>query len=112
MLGWLFGNPSGGKVIDKIASGADALVFTNEEKMDLFIKYQEATAPQNLARRLLALMMVGFYLFVVLLAVITWQYQREYSDFLFRIANELLLIPVTTIIGFYFLKRFSMGVNQ
>jgi len=104
MLGWLFGGGAD-KIIDKV----DESILSNEEKMSLFIEYQKATMPQNLARRLLALMLVGSYLFIVLLASLIWNYLPHYSEFLFKVANELLLIPVTTIIGFYFLKRFTMG---
>lgn len=102
--------PSG--VVGKVMDAGDALVLTNEEKMQLFIEYQKATLPQNLARRFLALMVVGTYLIMVIMSAATWYWFKDFSEFLFNLATESLAIPVTTIIGFYFLKRFTMGGDK
>ena len=108
MFSWLFGE-SGNKALDTISSAADSLVFTDQEKTSLFIEFQKATLPQNLARRLIATMIVGLFCFLILLAVIIWQYQKEYAEYIFKVLSDVMVAPVTVIISFYFLKRFSMG---
>ena len=68
LLGKIFGTEAAiGKSIDLIASAGDALFYTDEEKANdkakraeqidvLLIKWMETTTGQNLARRLLAVM--------------------------------------------------------
>lgn len=106
MLSALFGN---GKLLDKAAAAIDASVLTDEEKMQYFIEYQKATLPQNVTRRFLAVMVVGLFLTLILSSVVMYKIDSEYSQFLYDMAKEVLLTPTSVIIGFYFLKRFSMG---
>lgn len=106
MLKWLFGNAD---IVDKASNAIDASLLTDEEKMQYFIEYQKATLPQNVARRLLALMVVGLYLVLILACVVLYRIDQEYAQFIYDLAKATLLTPVTVIIGFYFLKRFSMG---
>jgi cation transport ATPase len=106
LLKWLFGNSD---IVDKASKAIDASVLTDEEKMQYFIEYQKATLPQNVARRLLALMVVGLYLVFIMLCAALYKIDLEYAQFIYDLAKETLLTPVTVIIGFYFMKRFSMG---
>lgn len=106
MLGALFGDKN---LVDKASAAIDASVLTDEEKMQYFIEYQKATLPQNVARRLLALMIVGVFLLLIIASVALFRIDQPYSQFIYDIAKNVLLAPVTVIIGFYFLKRFSMG---
>lgn len=117
MLGWLFGgSENSGKIIDGIKQGADALVFTDEEKarsnekfLDLYIRYQEATQPQNIARRLIALMIVGLFVFLVLLMIAMYQLNQPFAEFVFEILTDVVVNPTMVIITFYFLKRFKFN---
>ena len=61
------GSKTADSVIDGVKRAGDMLVFTDEEKsltnqkgMELFIKYQEATLPQNVTRRMIAIVVVVF----------------------------------------------------
>lgn len=113
MFSWLFGNSEGAnKTIENVSNGIDKIWHTDEEKSDAqqkafetFIKYQEATQPQNQARRLIAMMIVGLFVFLVLLGVLVWPWMREYSSFIFEILTSAVLPLTITIIMFYFYKR-------
>ena len=73
-IGKIFGtDKAAGALINNVSSGLDKLVYTSEEKADaqaaavtearqMVIKWLEATSGQNLARRLLALMITGVWL--------------------------------------------------
>jgi hypothetical protein len=73
-IGKIFGtDKAAGALIDNVSSGLDKLVYTSEEKADakaeavtearkMVIKWLEATSGQNLARRLLAMMITIVWL--------------------------------------------------
>jgi len=109
------GSKTADTLVDGAVRGIDALYFSPEEKahmskeaFELYLKYQEATAPQNVARRQLALGVVATYLILVVLGVIVFPFMETYSDFIFKVLSEVLHWPVITIIGFYFLKRMKV----
>jgi len=119
MFGWLFGgSKAADDAVSGIKSGLDKIVFTAEEKADanraaleLFIEYQRATQPQNLARRLIALMLVGLFCVLVLGAAAAWKFDTEYSKFLLQLLTDVVMTPVGVIIGFYFLKHIVANRN-
>ena len=43
------------KVADAVINGTDAAWFTKEEQSEWFLRYLEATQPQNLSRRIIAI---------------------------------------------------------
>ena len=69
----IFGGPKSiGKIIDAARSGIDALSYTDEEKnhdaakqrekaREQVIAYMEATQSQNVARRLIAIVIIGIW---------------------------------------------------
>jgi len=113
MLGWLFGgSKAADKTVDGISSGIDKLVYTDEEKADasreglkLWIKYQEATQPQNLARRLIALIIVGIWAILTLLAGILGALDIKGHVFLLDLLFKAVMPSVVVIVSFYFYKR-------
>lgn len=117
MFGWLFGgSDAAASTVDGIKKGFDALVFTDEEKasanqagMELFIKYQEATQPQNVARRFIALLIVGLFVCLVVAGVVCFKFDKQYSEFIFNVLADIVVNPTMLIIGFYFIKRFNIG---
>lgn len=104
ILSWIFGGGA-----DKIIDTVDKFNFSEEERMKAFTAYQKSTLPQNLARRILAFMVVGTFLLFIICGAILFKIDQPYSEFLFGFANEVLSIPTSVIIGFYFLKRFGMN---
>lgn len=100
---------SGGDIVEKISNAADKIVFTDQEKSELFIEYQKATMPQNLTRRFLTLLIVGVFIALIVSSILMYKIDRDYSQFIYDMAKEVLSTPTSIIIGFYFLKRFGMG---
>lgn len=86
-IGKIFGtDKAAAAMIDNVSMGLDKLVYTSEEKADaqaeaitearqMVIKWLAATSGQNLARRLLALMITAIwllqYLFMVLMSIVS-----------------------------------------
>ncbi len=98
------------KTIDAVISTGDALFFTDEEKsvanqkkLDWILKYHEASKGSNIARRLLAVMLTGVFLFLVIvvagLYVIGWQTEAEK---VYTLVKDTLVTPVGLVMAFYF----------
>ena len=113
MFGWLFGgSDAADQTVDSVSSGIDKMFYTDEEKADankeafkLFIEYQKATQPQNLARRLIALIVVGLFSLLTLVSVISWPFNMEFSEFTQDILAQNVLPLTVVVISFYFYKR-------
>jgi len=122
MLGWLFGGTKAAdKAISSISNGLDKLVYTQEEKADasregvkLWIEYQKATQPQNLARRLIALVIVAVWAVTVAAAGIlgvTSAFDNPgaglAANFLLDLLFKTIMPSVVVIVSFYFYKRIA-----
>lgn len=107
-------------VIDGVKRAGDMLVFTAEEKsltnqkgMELYIKYQEATLPQNVTRRMIAIIVVLMWVVLVALTVLTaaigmladLEGFKQVGVYMFKFLTDVVMVPFSVIIGFYFLKR-------
>lgn len=110
------------KGIDTVASGLDKLFYTDEEKADdgrkersearaMIIDWMKTTSGQNLARRLLALVITAVWLFMYLLSSaldlsVIWV--TEHADKLSASANSIgdrateMNGAMMLILGFYF----------
>lgn len=106
-------------VVDGVVNGLDAIVFTKEEQahfhqgmMNWVLKYMQATQPQNLARRLIAFVIVGLWAFVVLLASLAWKWDKAYSDFLFKVLSDVINYPFMMVMGFYFATHLARAWNN
>lgn len=113
MFGWLFGgSKAADKTVDSISNGIDKMFYTDEEKADankeafkLFIEYQKATQPQNLARRLIALIIIGLFALLTLIVVVAWPLNPDYSDFILGVLSRNVLPLAVVVVSFYFYKR-------
>lgn len=92
--------------------GIDALIFTDQEKSavnekfrEWMLRYYEATQPQNIARRLIAVIVVMLWALMNVAAIITYFFDPEASKFIFQVIHEVINAPFITIIGFYFLTH-------
>jgi len=114
------GSKTADTVMDSVKRAGDMLVFTDEEKsitnqkgMELFIKYQEATLPQNVTRRVMAIVIVVLWAFVVVLTILVglvgiigdFANVTNASTFVYGVLKDVITIPFGAIVGFYFLKR-------
>ena len=95
-------------VIDRGTSMLDDIIYTKQEKaagklkvLDFILAYAKSTSGQNLARRLLAIMIIGGYLLYALIGIIIFPFNPDWSGFIFQFVKELS-ITVGIIIVFYF----------
>lgn len=110
ILGAIFGSSKNTEtIVDGAVAGLDKMFFTKEEKSeanqklsDWYLKYLAATQPQNLARRLIAIVVVGLWAALVLTAVIAQPWMPAWSDKTFYILEDVVNTPFSIIIGFYF----------
>lgn len=112
MLGWLFGgSKAASATIDGIKTGLDKLYFSGQEKaqadsaaLALWVEYQKATQPQNIARRVIAFQVSALWSLFVLLAglgaVFDFGYTARLMEFIGQISAPFMLVMV-----FYFGKR-------
>lgn len=99
ILGAIFGSS---KNTETVLSGIDKVWFTNEEKSDFFLKYLAATQPQNMARRLIALVVVVLWALLIVSGVTIYKIDVAWSQYVFDTLSENVNTPFSIIIGFYF----------
>lgn len=113
LFGWITGGSSAADtVVNTGAKMLDNAFYTDQEKsadnqklLDWYLKYQEATAPQNVARRIIAIMVISFWLLVagsIWIGIMTGaKWIPEMQDFF-----KVISATSGTIVTFYFIKRF------
>ena len=99
LLGAIFGSS---EHTGTVLAGIDKTFFTNEEKSDFFLQYLAATQPQNLARRMIAVIVVILWAFLILAGVAVYKLDAGYSMFIFDTLRDVVNAPFSIIIGFYF----------
>ena len=96
-------------IVSGAVAGLDKIFFTAEEKSEAnaklgewYLRYLEATQPQNLSRRLIAIVVVVLWALLVVVAVASWWLDVAYSQFVFKVIEDNVNTPFAIIIGFYF----------
>ena len=110
ILGAIFGSSENTKtVVTGAVAGMDKLFFTKEEKADAnlklsewYLKYLAATQPQNLARRFIAMAVVLLWSVLILIGVASHFFDEKHGTFIFNILADVVALPFSIIIGFYF----------
>lgn len=105
----LFGSE---KIVDGVIKGTDKVFFTNEEKMDWYLKYLEATAPQNLARRYIAIIVTFTWCYMAIIAGMLTAFGVKTAADMVEYVVQVISEPFLWIIGFYFLKRIADTVSK
>ena len=119
---WITG---GGKVAEQVVGAAiktgDALFFTDEEKsvanmkrLDWTLAYLKTTSGQNVARRMIAVGVVGLWVALILVACVFGYWDRSegsYSMWVFDVIKDALNNPFMIIIGFYFMTSLARAVK-
>lgn len=120
IFGAIFGSAKNTEtIIDGAVAGMDKLVFTAEEKAEAnaklaewYLKYLEATQPQNLARRFIAIIVVLLWAMIVLVGIASNYFNAEFSEYVFTILFEVVNNPFMIIIGFYFAVHAIRAFNE
>lgn len=120
LFGAIFGSSKNTEtIVEGAVKGLDALVFTDEEKSqvnaklgDWFLKYLQATQPQNLSRRLIAVIVVALWAFMILLGLAVHPFNETYSERIFYTLQDVVNTPFSIIIGFYFAAHLARAWNS
>ena len=113
ILGAIFGSSKNTEtVVDGAVKGLDKMFFTQEERSEAnqklsewYLKYLEATQPQGLARRFIAVVVVLLWCALIISGVVVRWWSYEASDFIFKVLAEIVMTPFSIILGFYFLTH-------
>ncbi|PHS20252.1 MAG: hypothetical protein COA86_02870 [Kangiella sp.] len=114
LLGFLTGeSDTAKKVVDGVINAGDALFYTDEEKAqdhsayrDWYLKYLDATQPQNVSRRMIAIVVVFLWALFLVAGVIAQGFGFEdFAEYIFRTLKENVNTPFSIVVGFYFLKH-------
>lgn len=120
-IGKLFGNEKAVTSAAKgIYNGVDAIVYTEEEKAEMRLKvlswvneYMAATTGQNLARRLIAIVITALWAFLMLLGIaLELLGLSDQSDYVLQMLVDNVLQPFSIVVGFYFLTHAIKGLNR
>ena len=124
IIGAIFGSSKNTEtIVNGAVKGLDSMFFTKEEQAEYrqkgaewFLEYLKATQPQNLARRLIALMVVFLWSILILLGVGVRPWADEYATYIFQILADVVMTPFLMIMGFYFaahvVRSFADGKKQ
>lgn len=100
------------EIVSGARAGIDMAIYTEEERaiaakdvLEFRLRYMEATNPQNVARRAIALLIVGLWAVLVLIGVLAWPVSEAFSTHVFRVLDEVVNQPASLIVAFYFLTH-------
>jgi hypothetical protein len=107
------GSEAASKVLDGAVKGIDALVYTEEERAvmkqklgDQWLELQKAlgeeTTVRSVTRRILAVLIVVPFVFLILFAAFVYKFDTEYAKFLLSLAESQFGWLVLGVAGFYF----------
>ena len=125
VIGWVVGDSkSAGETVNTATKMLDNAFYTDQEKsadhgkvLDWYLKYQQATSPQNLARRKIAFLIGGLWVFLILLGVTargieTTHGNDAFSTYIFNTLTEHVSTPFSLVVGFYFLTHLARGMKN
>jgi hypothetical protein len=113
ILGKLLGSE---KIMSQAAEGLDKIFFTKEEKAEGWLNTLKAYEPFKIAQRLIALMVVGVFLLVFLIAIallfmsIWFETTADLGKTIAELNVSTLGLSVAIIIGFYFAGGAAEGI--
>lgn len=107
------GTDSAEKVLDAGIRGIDALILTDEEKIeyhkklaDQWIELQKTLGPETtiraVTRRILSVGIMGSYMLLCLVAAAVWPWLPGYTQVLLDIADGKFGLMTIGVAGFYF----------
>lgn len=110
LISWITGTSTAEKAISVVSDKLDAAIFTEQERSETaqkfnewLLKYMEATNPQNVARRLIALVVVALWALLILAGVILHAAGAvELSRYIFETLKEYVIDAFLLIMAFYF----------
>lgn len=102
---------SADNLVNKVSTGIDKSVLTNEEVIDYKLSFLKAYEPFKLAQRLIALIVIPSFIFIVFLIIGLYIFGMvDMGDLIFELAKETLATPFLVIISFYYAGGMLEGV--
>lgn len=101
-------------LVGNVRSMIDDSKFTTEEAMranievaDKMAQFVGDTLSENTerskTRRLIAVMFMAFFIFLVFVLIIAWKFDKDWAEFIYKVMIDLnLAIAFITVIGFFF----------
>lgn len=117
-------NPFGSIDLAKdIVSGSKELLddafFTQEERSqmsaklnDWYLKYLNATQPQNISRRIIVCMVTALWGLLIMLGVGLHLGGSDKSDFVFNVLKDIVNPPFMILMAFYFVTHAVRGFKK
>jgi hypothetical protein len=96
------------KVADAVIKGADAAWFTKEEQSEWFLRYLEATQPQNLSRRIIAIAITAVWVVsAITLLLLTLVGLAPIAEAVLAFMESVVNPVFYLVVGFYFAKNIA-----
>ena len=107
------------KVIDGAVNGIDKLFFTDEEKsdasakiLDWKLKYLDATKPQQVSRRFIAIVITLLWAVLVVAMLVAKALGADsYAEYAVTVMKDIVALPFSIILGFYFLAHLTRNIG-
>jgi len=101
-------------------NGIDNMFYTDEEKgvanqkiLDWKLKYASVTAPQNISRRFIAIVVTLLWaLAIVVMCVAKFFDNATFATYMFEVMRDVVGPPFMIIVGFYFLAHITKGLGS
>ena len=119
------------KVVDGAIHGLDKLFYTDEEKAESakdvrewFLRYLQATNPQNISRRFIAIVVTLLWAFLIIAGITTFaieyfvfydpevEFNAVMAQFIFKVMTDIVAIPFAGIMAFYFMTHLARGIKK
>lgn len=116
-MGFLSSLFSSTTIMETAVKGAynsiDMAIYTDEERalaqqktQEWLLEYQKATAPQNLSRRYIAVMITALWVvLIVLTAILKMVGMQVEATFILTLLTDVVMQPFSIIVAFYFLSH-------
>lgn len=94
------------KIVNAGIKTADALAFTQEERANFLMEYAKATAPMNVARRFIAVMITVLWCLGVIIACVLLFFGNPGTfEKMAQFLDDTINMPFSIVMGFYFLAH-------
>ena len=132
IFGSIFGSSDNTKtVVDGAVNGLDKMFYTDEERAETagemrkwFITYLNASNPQNVSRRFIAIVVTLLWAFLVLIGIAAFaieyfffydpaaEFSAVMAAFIFRVLTDIVAVPFAGIMAFYFVTHLARGIKR
>jgi len=96
---------STGKIVENGIKALDSAFFTDEERSTYMLKYMEATKPQAISRRFIAMIVSMLWCLGILFCGVLLYIDSPKFEVMKEFMNETVNEPFMVVLTFYFLAH-------